>query len=243
MPCWQKAQRLEVFLPTHLAAAGSLFVLSQPCGKPTLCVPLRQGELFSPSRVGLAQILGRRLMPNARTAKALNATTRRDVPKRDGFGTTLPAPKVGRRWSYSPTALTRLGARRSTSSSSAIGRASGSSFKSTVSSFAAPQEPITHRYNRRWSFGAPLASVDALYSTPLGLGNEVLPVARSGKDSRGLNELLEAPKGRVDVFERVRHDFHAIERFSATIAIVHEAPLRKEKTPGNGRLVYLLAAR
>jgi hypothetical protein len=94
---------------------------------------------------------------------------------------------------------------------------------------AAPQEPITHRYNRRQSSGEPLASLDALHSTPFALGNEVLPVARIGKDSRGLNELLEAPKRRVDVFERVRHDFYAAERFATTNAIVHEAPLRKRK--------------
>lgn len=57
-----------------------------------------------------------------------------------------------------------------------------------------------------------------------------------------MNELLEAPKGRVDVFERFRHDFHAAERF-ATYAVVHEAPFAKEKTPVSERLVYVLAAR
>jgi hypothetical protein len=44
------------------------------------------------------------------------------------------------------------------------------------------------------------------------------------------------------VFERFRYDLDAAERL-ATNAIVHEAPFAKEKTPGNGRLVYLLAVR
>jgi hypothetical protein len=58
-----------------------------------------------------------------------------------------------------------------------------------------------------------------------------------------LNELLEAPKGRVDMFERVRYDLHTAERFATTNAIVHEAPFAKEKTPVYERLVHLLAAR
>ena len=57
-----------------------------------------------------------------------------------------------------------------------------------------------------------------------------------------MDDLLEAPKGRVDVFERFRYDLDATERL-ATNAIVYEAPFAKEKTPGNGRLVYLLAVR